>query len=94
MIARLTLLFGLLALVLAAVGLYGVTAYTRAAADAGDWHTHGAGCDARRCCRHGVARSDAADSGWTGDWDSCGDAVRAFMSISRSCMRWLGATLA
>jgi putative ABC transport system permease protein len=41
MIVQLTSLFGLVALVLAAIGLYGVTAHAVAAAHQRDWHPHG-----------------------------------------------------
>ena len=47
MIARLTMLFGGLALLLATIGLYGVTAYTVVRTDVGDWYTDGAGRGAR-----------------------------------------------
>ncbi len=77
MISRLTMLFGALALLLATIGLYGVTAYTVRAADSGDWRPHGAGSRARRSDRNGTAGGVAADGDWTHDRVPGGVALRS-----------------
>ena len=61
MLATLMTLFGGLALLLATVGLYGVTAYTCGAADERDRHSHGAGCGAQRRGGDGDAQRAVAD---------------------------------
>ena len=77
MIARLTMLFGGLALLLATIGLYGVTSYTVARTDVGDRHPHGAGGGARQgdCDDH--ARGVRSDLVGAGDWSAGGVCVRA-----------------
>jgi macrolide transport system ATP-binding/permease protein len=75
MIARLTMLFGALALVLAAVGMYGVTAYT--VAHIGDRHPHGARRRARRRGGDGDALCDDPDGVGAGDRGSGGTVLRA-----------------
>ena len=55
--------FGVVALVLAAIGIYGVLVLHRGAAHLRNRRAHGARRAALRCRRHGFARSAVADAG-------------------------------
>ncbi len=77
MIARLTMLFGALALMLAAIGSVWRDGVYRGAAHLGDRHPHGAGRGARQRGGDGDARSADADaagvsrSGFRWRWCAC-----------------------
>ena len=77
MIARLTMLFGGLALLLAAIGLVRRDGVYGRAADVGDRHPHGAGRGARQRGCDGDARGDDPDRAGAGDRDPGGAGVRA-----------------
>ena len=77
MIARLTMLFGALALLLCNDWPLRRDGVWRGAAHSGDRHQNGAGRGADERDRDGDAGGDAAGRDWVGAGDSCGARVRA-----------------
>jgi hypothetical protein len=75
-VASLAGLFGIVALLLAAIGLYGVTALYRVAAHQRDRDSHGARRRSGQRGRHGPARGVSARAGWSGAWLAAGDRRR------------------
>ena len=61
-------IFGAVALVLAAIGIYGVDGVLRGAAHAGDGHSHGAGRGSLRDSQAGGVARHEAGADWRGDW--------------------------